>query len=886
MKVKSTKSALLMSFTSLLLCFAMLIGSTFAWFTDSVTSGVNQIKAGNLDIEVSYKNDTTSDWKPLQGSESVFSKGLWEPGHTEFVTLKIENKGNLALNYKMMVSPVTETGGVNVSGQSFKLSDYLMFGVTDAVTTPPTYDRTTARAAVNAATKLNAITKADTMAAGADAQYVTLVVYMPETVGNEANYKSGTAAPEIELKITVLATQLESENDSFGNNYDAGAVSDSFYIVGPSYNYFPQISTTVAKAASGDTEITYSEKLNKDDTTATTLVKATVPAAALEENVQSITVTVKPQEAAAATTSGTNLAAEISAGREVVNFDVKISGVRENNTTDIPMEVFVGTGLSNVKVYHKGVLIAGATYDSATGIAKFNATTFSDYSFAYDAVCARIGEKTYGSLALAVAAAQSSETVTLLKDCAGNGIKVPSDKNFTIDFNGFTYNIDGTTVGSTGTETNGFQLLKNSTITFKNGKLTSDKAQILIQNYCNLTLENMVLDGTNLVGIRYALSNNCGETIIKNTTINAASNGVAFDSCKFGSYEIPTVTVTNSTINGKIELSGGKLNITSGTVNGEIGTATGYAAGDCSITGGTFSVKPDARFIAEGKEAIDNGNGTWTVGDIRPEAKIGDKTYATLAEAVTAAKSGDTIVLKEGEVTLYGKGATVAGKDLTFVGQGADKTTWKYGNNAAVSGEGGADYSFDGAGHITFKNLTLRDNFSTKDYYRGFVRSNGFTCENCKITNVIGYMYGPVEFKNCEFETNVADSFNVKCYAGTSFLFDGCTFKSPYGFIDAYRQNTLDGCLDITVKDCTFIGTGATAASKPAVRLCDYTNAQEGGAWNVYFVGTNTANNIATDSATGTNLYGCRFYDNAHAPYRSTVYMNDSMVWQNGAAAN
>lgn len=144
------------------------------------------------------------------------------------------------------------------------------------------------------------------------------------------------------------------------------------------------------------------------------------------------------------------------------------------------------------------------------------------------------GEQRFNSLSDAIEAVSSGGTVTLLKTASGNGVKVDEGKNFTLDLGTFTYTIDGTTVGSTGTETNGFQLLKDSTITIKNGTIRSDKALILIQNYSNLTLENV-----NLVGgksTQYTLSNNNGNTVIGNgTTITAGQTSpqVAFDVCGF-----------------------------------------------------------------------------------------------------------------------------------------------------------------------------------------------------------------------------------------------------------------------------------------------------------------------------------------------------------------
>ena len=123
----STKKALLMSATSLLLCFAMLLGTTFAWFTDSVSSANNIIKSGNLDIELEYWNGT--EWADVKGSSDILTNTLWEPGVTEIAYLRLANAGSLALKYQFGINIVTETAGKNVAGDEFKLSDYNLFGV-------------------------------------------------------------------------------------------------------------------------------------------------------------------------------------------------------------------------------------------------------------------------------------------------------------------------------------------------------------------------------------------------------------------------------------------------------------------------------------------------------------------------------------------------------------------------------------------------------------------------------------------------------------------------------------------------------------------------------------------------------------------------------------
>ena len=222
------------------------------------------------------------------------------------------------------------------------------------------------------------------------------------------------------------------------------------------------------------------------------------------------------------------------------------------------------------------------------------------------------GETTYyESFEEAVKAITESQdkkgTVNLLKDSAGNGIVFPSGTDIIIDFGGHTYDFNGTTVGSTGTETQGFQCLKNSDIVLKNGKLTASaaSAKMMIQNYCNLTLNNMNLDATvngaqNKIG--YVLSNNFGNiNLIGNTSITAKSSGAAFDVYywpKGGYGDGVSVTVnTTGTITGKIEVTEdgtpdsqkkSALNIKNINHVGTLYVQNGLE-NNCTITGGTFS---------------------------------------------------------------------------------------------------------------------------------------------------------------------------------------------------------------------------------------------------------------------------------------------------------
>ena len=227
---KSTKRALLTSALALLMCVTMLIGATFAWFTDTASTGVNKIQAGNLDIELAYKNSTTGgEFKKADKSTLVFDEGaLWEPGHVEYVVLKVSNAGSLALKYKLGINIANEVGSTNVYGNAFNLSDYIRFAVLDGDQSGLDRDNLVTAATDSKLIKEGYTAENHLMATGTDnsQKVVTLVVWMPTTVGNEANHLTGKSAPSIDLGISVVATQYTHENDSFNNQYDKDAPLD------------------------------------------------------------------------------------------------------------------------------------------------------------------------------------------------------------------------------------------------------------------------------------------------------------------------------------------------------------------------------------------------------------------------------------------------------------------------------------------------------------------------------------------------------------------------------------------------------------------------------------------------------------------------------------
>ena len=189
-----TKKALRGSLFALFLCIVLLIGTTFAWFTDSVSTGVNKIQAGNLKVDLQMK-DANGSWVSAEGKTIDFVKAsgheneaiLWEPGCTyELPVLRVVNKGNLALKYKIKIN--------GIQGDE-KLNEVINWTISDV-----------------------ALDTDHSLAAGATSEDLTIKGHMQESAGNEYQGLSIDG-----ISITVVATQDTVENDSFGNTYDANA---------------------------------------------------------------------------------------------------------------------------------------------------------------------------------------------------------------------------------------------------------------------------------------------------------------------------------------------------------------------------------------------------------------------------------------------------------------------------------------------------------------------------------------------------------------------------------------------------------------------------------------------------------------------------------------
>lgn len=257
-------------------------------------------------------------------------------------------------------------------------------------------------------------------------------------------------------------------------------------------------------------------------------------------------------------------------------------------------------------------------------------------------------------------------------------------------------------------------------------------------------------------------------------------------------------------------------------------------------------------------------------------------TYTSLATAVAEAQSGDTIELGEGNYTLYGVPSvgSTQGKDLTFVGQGPDKTAWNIGaempNPEYYGTEYNGDYSFDGAGTVTFKNMTLRS--GDKDYL-GFIRIDNTVVENCVINGETFYWgYKSAVFTNTTF--NAPDGrYALWTYSSPIMTFDTCTFNASGKVINVYTDFSA-GKHDITVNfnNCT-VNSSTFFLYKQALNIND----SNMGSYK-YIININDPKTItaARDKTTCSQMFGYGGKAATNNKGKTDVHLNGELVWTNG----
>ncbi len=442
-KQNHTKRALCASILSLIICISMLVGSTFAWFTDTASTGVNTIVSGNLDIAlykgelnaektaISYENEVTAATKLFD------DEALWEPGYTEVAYLKIANIGNLALKYQLTVNVINEVIGESVLGNEIKLSEVLKYDLVEIGATDFYADRATAIADIETPKNLVTETYSGIMEP-TDTKYYALVVYMPTSVGNEANHLIDTTPPSIQLGINLVATQYTSESDSFDNQYDKDAI-------------YPLVAT--ANVVSGE-----------DTVIKASTAEATIPAevsAAVNATSHTLTIEKKDDVESNVTITGSGLA-----------YDVEITNIPTDNEEVIEVNWYIGTGANITSLYHSTVKMELLSekptsdytadtyyYNTDTGYLTIYVTHFSEFALDIEDEV-RVGDVYYDLISDVTPPAwfqqqanyyplKDGDTVTVLKDITSSGITQLSSNlafgnDVTLDLNGCTLTLTGT----------------------------------------------------------------------------------------------------------------------------------------------------------------------------------------------------------------------------------------------------------------------------------------------------------------------------------------------------------------------------------------------------------------------------------------------------------
>lgn len=345
----------------------------------------------------------------------------------------------------------------------------------------------------------------------------------------------------------------------------------------------------------------------------------------------------------------------------------------------------------------------------------------------------------YNSLQAAVDTVEegTEATIILLDDTTGGGVKVKSGQNIIFELGGHAYTVNEKTVGSSGTETNGFQLLKGSTVTFQNGTIyAGGSARILLQNYANLTLKDVTLDARGNTKCEYVSSNNCGTVnITGNTNIYAAEGQAAFDVYYWpsGGYTDGVIVTVNTTgtIAGKIEYGSDPTGIADIAKKAELNILDGKFTGTFNISKGS-----------DGKTGVTISGGSFTDASITPYLASGLELVN--GEVVSASSHDDdddgsigyppTILSPTGNqvVAVMANGTVTLSVDATRVGFGGYQWFVNRGDGQGFVPVAGA----------TGASLTLYPTFADNgsQYYCRVMNGYGHVDSGCFILSVVGGM--------------------------------------------------------------------------------------------------------------------------------------------------
>ncbi len=568
--MKSTKKSLLISILSITLCVAMLLGTTYAWFTDSVQSGVNTIQAGNLDVELLHTNAEVSDQTVKDETKLFVDKDgeaiLWEPGVYSYETFTVKNVGNLALKYKMAINVASFTS-------------YNGHNLTEVLKVKELDEAPTSRDDITGGTLLNAwsLNSDDVVLNPNGTKTFTVAIYWePTDNDNDFNMNNGRPQPlSIDLGVSLVATQATVEYDSFDDQYD----KDAENTLEPAAKV--EKAMAMATAKSGEKTIFIADAVPAEDSNEKTTVE--FEAGALEDGEYKLEVETE-----------NNLFEMTSENGEAATIDLKLYDKEGALTTAFEngkkaiITTFVTKGLQNPQVKYNGDAAQPEfiSYNSETGELKFSTTHFSEYVLETDSdAYIHDTDHAYDTLQAAITAAETGKTIKMLRDTEY------TDPHFVL--NGVNLDLNSHKIKVTRTGSNkSFELKGN--VTISNGSIEASLVKDSNGAVYALTGSNVILNDVNIKAYKTseptipAYGPVVYGAYMDDPNGNMIINGGVFDSVigTNGSTRNGSLTINDGTFNKALYLPAYmNYTINGGTFNEEIE----IRSGNINISDGKFN---------------------------------------------------------------------------------------------------------------------------------------------------------------------------------------------------------------------------------------------------------------------------------------------------------
>ena len=630
---KSTKRALVSSALAILMCVAMLIGTTFAWFTDTASTAVNKIQAGKLDIALEMK-DNGGNWVTAEGKTLQFKVNgqipaegtqiLWEPGCTyELPELRVVNKGNLALKYRIVIN------GIVGNAKLLEAIDFT-YGVD--------------------------IDAEVTLAPNATTEGIVIKGHMAETAGNEYQGLSIDG-----IGITVIATQVASEFDSFDNQYDKEAALHVNSIGVGDISVTSTSSQNNAKVeteqtiSSGDMSVTYPAGVTLNNTGAVT--GDTDKKTSVKQELKYV------GDTPSASMSGIS----INDGKAVASYELTLP-VSTDNNTPVTVTIKYPAGLTGVQVYHSGTLLTStanangesAVYNPIEGKLTLTLKHASPIDVVYNAIVPQNAKfvSTLDELEAAVGNLHNGDYIAFAANIVQDKVDTTSgqitfnrasdaegDIEATLDLNGyvfdgqiggFSFENDGITVNVIGTEKvvanyyeheTGHHMVKACAVFNYSGK-TVLKSGLFESNNISIMAYGgeVVIDGGD---IHNTAAGSCGiyacndpKITVNGGNFSCEEDGAIFVIAPFRPNEGPVITIND----GVFDASKAACFL---CVDG--GASDAGEVAQVVINGGTFTMPSDPDWAQDGDGILANGSNRLVIRggtfNINPSAYVDTSKY-------------------------------------------------------------------------------------------------------------------------------------------------------------------------------------------------------------------------------------------------------------------